>query len=43
MTIETFALLVTSVGALILGLIVYLVATREARRDLKEPRSKANR
>jgi hypothetical protein len=25
------------IGGLLLGLIVYVVATREARRDLKEP------
>jgi hypothetical protein len=34
MTIETVALLITPVGGLILGLVVFLVARRAARRDL---------
>jgi len=37
---ETVALLMAPVGGLILGLVVYVVAMREARRDLEhdEPR-----
>lgn len=34
MTIETVALLVTPIGGLILGLVVFLVARRSAQRDL---------
>jgi hypothetical protein len=34
MTIETVALLITPIGGLILGLVVFVVARRAARRDL---------
>ena len=40
MTIETVALLVAPVGGLILGMVVYFVATREAKRDLDQDLAK---
>jgi hypothetical protein len=37
---ETVALLIAPVGGLLLGLVVYLVAVREAKRDLPAPADK---
>jgi hypothetical protein len=40
MTMETIALLMAPIGGLVLGAVVYIVATREARRERKREAAK---